>query len=277
MLKIFPNDEELNRFAAEKFIEIGSEAVEERGFFTVALAGGSTPKSLYRLLASEECRNHLDWSSVFFFFGDERNVAPDNEESNFRMANENLFLPLVLYRLEQPRLARTSKTPRSPTFMPPRLVDSQQSEPLFGTIISWQTPGDAGKIAAKYEKTIVNTFNLSENEFPRFDLILLGMGADGHTASLFPFSAALKETRKIAVANPVEKLNTIRLTLTFPVINNAANVIFLVKGADKAETLREVLEGKREPQKYPSQSVQPRDGDLYWLIESEAAGLLSAK
>lgn len=275
MLKVYPNDEEFNRSAAEKFVEIGNEALEERGFFTVALAGGSTPKSLYQTLASEEFRDKLDWASVFFFFGDERNIAHDNEESNLRMAEQNLFLPLVKYRLEQPRRARMPKTPRSPTFAPPRLVDSQRDEPLFGTMIPWQTPhDDADKIAADYEKVIRNTFHLSENEFPRFDLILLGMGADGHTASLFPYTDALNETKKIAVANKVEKLDITRLTFTFPVINNARNVIFLVKGDGKAETLREVLRGEFQWEKFPAQNVKPNNGELFWLVDGAAARFL---
>jgi 6-phosphogluconolactonase len=275
MIKIFSNGKELNRFAAEKFVEIGNEAIEDRGFFSLALAGGSTPKSLYQLLASEEFRDKLDWASVFFFFGDERNVAPDDDESNFRMAEQNLFLPLVKYRLEHPHTAQTPKTPRSPTFPVHRLVDPQRNESLFGIMYRWQTPGEnTEEIAADYEKAIRKFFNLSDNEFPRFDLILLGMGDDGHTASLFPFTEALKETKKIAVANKVEKLETTRLTLTFPVINNARNVIFLVKGEDKAETLRRVLRGEFEPEKFPSQNVKPEDGSLFWLVDLAAARFL---
>ncbi|HQU86898.1 MAG TPA: 6-phosphogluconolactonase, partial [Pyrinomonadaceae bacterium] len=121
---------------------------------------------------------------------------------------------------------------------------------------------------------IIKFFNLRENEFPRFDLILLGMGNDGHTASLFPFTKALNEKSKIAVENSVEKLNTTRLTLTFPVINNARNVIFLVAGEEKAETLREVLEGEIQPEKLPSQSVNLENGNLYWLIDKNVAKLL---
>jgi 6-phosphogluconolactonase len=245
MIKIFPNFDELNFFAAEKFIAVGNEAIEQRGRFAVALAGGSTPKSVYQLLASKEFAGKINWKKVYFFFGDERNVLPDDQESNYKMARENLF----------------------------RLLDIKEQN-----VFRWQTELiDAGKIAADYEQKIKNFFGLSADEFPRFDLILLGMGDDGHTASLFPFTTALDERKKIAVNNRVEKLNTDRLTLTFPAINNAANIMFLIKGADKAESLREVLEGKNfEPEKFPSQSVQPRDGDLYWLIEREAARLLSA-
>jgi len=240
MIKIFDDAEHLNRFAAEKFVEIANEAIANNGSFAVALAGGSTPKSLYRLLAGKEFKNKIDWSKVFFFFGDERNVAPDNAESNFRMAYANLFSPLQI-----------------------------AEENIF----RWQTElEDARLIAQEYEKTLSGFF---KTRFPQFDLFLLGMGDDGHTASLFPFTQALNETERIAVANPVEKLDTIRFTLTFPVINNARNVVFLVKGADKAETLRAVLRGEFQPEKYPAQNVEPIDGNLFWLIDREAAGLLN--
>lgn len=242
MLKVFSNVEELNHFAAERFAEIGRDAIEKRDRFIVALAGGSTPKALYRLLSSEKYKDKVDWSSVFFFFGDERNVLPDDSESNFRMANENLFEPLEIY--EQ-------------------------------NIFRWETEfEDAAVIANDYETKIIDFFDLRENELPKFDLILLGMGDDGHTASLFPFTGALNETARIAVENKVEKLNTNRLTLTFPAINNAENVFFLVKGADKNETLKQVLEGDFEPLKFPSQNVQPTSGNLLWLVDSEAAELL---
>jgi len=241
MLKIFPNIEELNNFAAQKFVEIANGAIEKRGQFKVALAGGSTPKSLYRLLSSENFRDKIDWTKVYFFFGDERNVLPDDEESNFKMANENLFKPL--------------KTKGA-------------------NIFRWQSElEDAEKIVADYAEKINGFFKSRQNP-PRFDLILLGMGADGHTASLFPFTEALSETDKIAVANYVEKLQTTRLTLTFPVINNAKNVIFLVAGEEKAETLKAVLEGEFEPQKLPSQNVRPKDGNLFWLIDKNVAKLL---
>jgi 6-phosphogluconolactonase len=242
MIKIFPNIEELNNFAAEKFVEIAKDSIEMRGVFSVALAGGSTPKALYRLLASNEFRDKIDWSKVFFFFGDERNVLPDDADSNFRMADENLFKPLTI-----------------------------KAENIF----RWQTElGEAEIIAENYEQTIRAFFNLAENGLPRFDLILLGMGADGHTASLFPFTEALRETEKIAAANFVEKLQTTRLTLTFPVVNNARNVIFLAAGEEKAETLKAVLEGEFAPEKLPSQNVRPKEGKLYWLIDKNVAKLL---
>lgn len=238
-IKISDSIEDLNRFAAESIVETANQSIEKRGQFTIALAGGSTPKSLYQLLAGDEFKNKIDWSKVFFFFGDERNVLPENEESNFRMANENLFAPL------------------------------QVSEK---NVFRWQTElKDAQEIAGKYQQAAKKFFALDDKELPRFDIILLGMGDDGHTASLFPFTVGLDEKEKIAVANPVEKLNTTRLTLTFPVINNARNVIFLVKGADKAEILKAVLEGEFQPDKLPSQNVKPVNGNLFWLIDKEAA------
>lgn len=244
---------ELNQIAAEKFVSIAQRAIDENEKFTVALSGGSTPKSLYRLLTTEDFKTRIDWSKTFFFFGDERNVSPDDAESNFRMANENLLKPL---RINEKNIFR------------------------------WKTEiKDAEKIAQDYEETIKEFFDLKESstlntgvsdnsEFPRFDLILLGMGDDGHTASLFPFTAALRETKKIAVANQVEKLKTNRLTLTFPVINNSANVFFLVSGESKAKTLKEVFCGEFQPDKFPAQNVRLKQGSLYWLIDEKAALVL---
>lgn len=244
-LKIFPTVEELNRFAADKFIEIGNAAIEKRNEFTVALAGGSTPKSLYQLLAGENYKNEIDWNSVFFFFGDERNVLPDDAESNFRMANENLFEPLGIN---------------------------------VENIFHWNTEFEVPDVIAKdYETKIIDFFDTAENEFPVFDLILLGMGDDGHTASLFPFTDALKENEKIVVENQVEKLAAWRYTFTFPAINNASNVMFLVKGEEKAGTLKNVLEGEFQPAKFPSQNVKPASGNLFWLADESAANFLSGK
>lgn len=242
IVNIYQNFEILSRTAAEKFVNFANEAIRERGRFTVALAGGSTPKSLYQLLKSESFKDKLDWEKVFFFFGDERNVSPDDAESNFKMVSENLFEPL--------------NTPAE-------------------NIFRWQTElKDAEKIAEEYEQTIKGFFNLSANEFPKFDLVLLGMGDDGHTASLFPFTEALNETEKIAVANYVEKLQTTRLTLTFPAINKSVNIIFLVSGGNKAEILCEVLEGDFQPERFPSQNIKPENGSIYWLVEEDAAKML---
>jgi len=238
MIKIFPNFEELTEFAAEKFVALAKTAIKERGQFTVSLSGGSTPKALYELLASDRFKDEIYWKNVRFFFGDERNVLPDEDESNFLMVNEALFLPLNI---------------------------------SADKIYRWHTEIEPPEnIAADYAEHIENFFK----GFPKFDLMLLGMGDDGHTASLFPYTAALKETAKSACANFVEKLNTTRLTLTFPVINCADNVVFLVKGTDKSEVLKSVLEGEFQPEKFPSQLVKPESGELLWLIDETAAALL---
>ncbi len=242
MIKIFTNLEELNVFAAKEFIALGRAAIEQNSKLTVALAGGSTPKSLYQLLATEEFRRQIDWSKVFFFFGDERNVLPDAEESNYRMARENLLKPLDIAENQSFR---------------------------------WQTElEDADKIAADYEEKIKTFFNLADNEFPRFDLILLGIGDDGHTASLFPFTKALNEIGKIVTANWVEKFRAMRLTFTFATINNASNVIFLAHGAAKAEVLPKILEGDSHPEKFPAQNVKLKNGRLLWLLDEKAANNL---
>ncbi len=204
--------QDISKLAAEKFIEIANDSIAKRGRFTVALSGGSTPKSLYKLLAGEKFNHKLDWSKVFFFFGDERDVMPGAKESNLGLARRYLFTPKKIdYRINVHRWLTELK--------------------------------DVKQTAEFYEQDIKTFFD----GFPRFDLIFLGMGADGHTASLFPFTEALHETDKIAVENWVEKLQTWRFTLTFPTINNARNIIFIIAGQDKAETLREVLEGEFQP------------------------------
>jgi 6-phosphogluconolactonase len=239
MIKTFSNIEELSNFAAEKFVEIGNEAIKKHGKFTVALAGGSTPRSLYQLLVSDDFKNKIDWQKAFFFFGDERDVSPASNQSNFKMANEILFKPLEIQKTN---------------------------------IFRWQTEIiNAVEVAEQYEKYVRKFFKLEPGEFPRFDLILLGMGDDGHTASLFPHTKVLLETSKIAAAEMIKKLNSNRLTLTFPTINNASNIIFLVSGENKAKTLQKVLEAEFQPEKFPSQGVKPTKGKLIWLIDEAAA------
>lgn len=235
--------QDLFHAAAEEFIRAASEAVEKRGRFAVALAGGSTPKSLYALLAAN-ASSSLPWSQMFFFFGDERHVPPDHPDSNYRMANESLF----------------SKAP-----IPPGNVFRMPTE----------NP-DTDAVAAAYEQTLRNFFSAKPGEFPSFDLILLGMGPDGHTASLFPETAALEERSRLVVANWVEKLKTSRITLTLPVLNAARCVTFLVSGTDKAPALHQVLEGDGPGEKYPSKLVQPERGKLIWFVDRAAASELSS-
>ena len=227
------------RGAAERFVELGQAAIDARGCFSVGLAGGSTPKRTYELLASEAYREQLNWSKVHIFFGDERCVPPDHSESNYRMANEAL-------------ISRVS--------IPPPNVHR-----INGL-------GDAVANASLYEDELRTFFNPAS--WPRFDLVLLGMGDDGHTASLFPGTKALAERQAWVVANWVEKVGAFRITLTAPAINHAANIAFLVTGATKAERLLEVLRGALDPEKLPSQLIQPLDGSLFWLVDKAAAGRL---
>jgi 6-phosphogluconolactonase len=235
----FPTPAELFQSAAEQFLTLAKDAIQARGKFTVALSGGSTPKNLYSLLATLP---DIPWDKIYFFFGDERDVAPDDPESNYRMVNEALF----------------SKAP-----IPEENIFRVHTEVK-----------NAETAALEYEQTIQKFFGLKPGEFPRFDLIFLGMGPDGHTASLFPGSAALKETRRIFVANWVEKFKTYRLTLTLPVINHAACVTFLVVGHDKAPMVRQVLQEKQRD--LPSSQIQPTNGDLVWLMDAAAATGLAA-
>ncbi len=221
---------------------IGNQAIKEKDRFTVVLAGGTTPKSLYQVLSSDEFRDRIDWEKICFFFGDERDVSPISAMSNFKLANDFLLKPLKI------------PTPN---------------------IVRWHTEIiNASEVAETYQRTLTKFFNLEKGEFPRFDLIFLGMGDDGHTASLFPHTEAIGETKELAVLNYIEKLRADRLTLTFPVINNAANVIFMVSGENKAKVLHEVLEGAENFEKYPSQNVKLNDGELFWLVDEKAAAKL---
>jgi len=247
-IEVLANAGDLFHAAAEEFVRVGRTAIGAQGRFTVALAGGSTPKALYSLLAANYAS--FAWNRVFLFFGDERHVPPTDPQSNYRMVNESLVTKIAI-----------------------------PSENVFRVLT--ENP-DANAAAADYESRLRRFFELrpeirSETrppEFPRFDLILLGMGPDGHTASLFPDSAALDEQSRLVVANWVAKFNTHRITFTFPVLNRAAEVMFLASGADKAEMLRQVLEGKNTPP-LPSQRVQPSDGKLLWMLDEPAAAKLT--
>lgn len=241
-LRIVDDLRGLSQAAAEEFFTQAIGTVRANGLFTVALSGGSTPKSLYSLLATN-FHDQLPWDKMFFFWGDERHVPPDNSESNYRMAHEVLL----------------SKVP-----VPADNVFRVPAE-----------NADANQAAADYEATLRKFFQLSAGALPRFDLILLGMGPDGHTASLFPKTIALQEKSRLAVANWIDKFKAHRITLTLPVLNNAAVVNFLVGGADKAETLREVLEGTQPPEMFPSKLIHPTNGRLMWMVDQAAAGVLS--
>ncbi|MGH9513533.1 MAG: 6-phosphogluconolactonase [Terriglobales bacterium] len=239
-IRILKTPADLFRAAATEFSDLANEAVRNRGRFCVALSGGSTPRSLYTLLASGAVP--VPWQNVCIFFGDERHVPPDDAESNYRMANE----------------AMLSKVP----------IPSQN---IFRIPAEEK---DSQAVATAYEQTLISFFGLKNGEFPRFDLILLGLGPEGHTASLFPGSSALQEKKRLVVSNWVEKFHTDRITLTLPAINDAAEIIFLVSGEEKAGILRQVLEG--EPGKLPAQLIRPGDGKLVWLLDQAAASELSA-
>jgi len=238
-VRVLPDSAVLSRAAADEFLRTARSAIESRARFTVALAGGSTPKAIFGLLAADEAagRNKLPWDKVQVFFGDERHVPPGHPDSNYRMANEALL----------------SKVP-----LPPANVHRIHAE--LG----------AARAATKYENELRSVFSARAGEVPRFDLIMLGMGLDGHTASLFPGGAALKERVSLVSANWVEKFNSHRITFTYPLLNAAAEVMFVVGGADKADMLRNVLRGDPTGQTYPAQDVRPVSGRLLWLVDGAA-------
>jgi 6-phosphogluconolactonase len=235
-VRVFGSPQELFRASAEKFCAVGSEAIQTRGKFSVALSGGSTPRGLHQELVTD-FSSKLAWHKVFFFWGDERHVPPDSSDSNYRMAKETLLSKLPI--------------PAENIFrIPSELADAKEA-------------------AKKYEQTLEKFFRPDQNSFPRFDFILLGMGPDGHTASLFPGTAALEEKDRFVAANWVEKLNTFRITLTYPVLNSAAAVMFLVSGDEKAEMVRRAL--KEPAANLPCQRVRPEPGELLWYLDKGAA------
>lgn len=244
-IHIFPDGPAIAKRAAQAILQAAAVAVQQSGTFSIALAGGSTPKTLYSLLVSDSVtKAQVPWNKMAAFFGDERNVGPDDPESNFRMAKEYLI----------------SKSPLKP-------------EQVFR--IKGEYP-DTEKAALEYENAIKAHFKLSEGQMPRFEVVLLGMGSEGHTLSLFPGTKAQRETKRIVVRNWVGKLYTERITLTAAAVNNAANVIFMVTGADKALALKGVLEGPVEPEQLPAQMIQPKNGKLLWLVDANAGSKLSA-
>jgi 6-phosphogluconolactonase len=241
-VQIFPEAGALTHRAAEEFLKSVAEAVAQKGAFTVALAGGSTPKALYSQLADEPLRSQIPWEKLHFFFGDERHAPPDGAESNFRMANEALF-------------SKGAIKPEQITRIKGEYADTE-------------------KAALEYEQALRAYFKLKVGEYPRFDLVLLGMGEEGHTLSLFPGTKALHATDRIVVRNWVGKLYTERITLTATAANHASRVIFMVTRADKAPALKAVLEGPYEPEQLPAQLIQPASGKLLWLVDQAAGSML---
>ncbi len=240
---VFADIQALTMAAARRFAQLAINAVKDHGVFAVALSGGSTPKVLYRLMATDKAiRSKIPWSKIHFFFGDERHVPPDHPESNFRMANEAMFQPLPARPLHIHR--------------------------VLGELAS------ASMAAEQYEADLSEFFEpraLLDEGFPRFDLIFLGMGPDGHTASLFPHSAGLRETTRWVVANWVEQFKTDRITMTFPVLNAAAEVVLFVSGPEKAPVLANVLNQDGGGPRFPVQSVRPGHGIKRWMLDAPAA------
>ncbi|HSF25692.1 MAG TPA: 6-phosphogluconolactonase [Blastocatellia bacterium] len=250
-VRVYRDPAEVALKAARRFARLADQYVVGCGRFTIALSGGSTPRAMNSLLAAPPFVDTVPWSSIFFFWGDERCVPPDHEDSNYRMARETLL----------------SKVP-------------VPEENIFR--IPAEHP-DHQRAAEEYEATLKSFFlkiapktsTAPLPSVPRFDLILLGMGPDGHTASLFPNTTALHADDRIVVANYVDKLEAHRITLTTRTINNARNVTFIAAGEDKAEPLKQVLEGSPQPEVYPSQLIHPQNGSLLWMVDEAAARLLS--
>lgn len=240
-IQILADCEALSRAAAEAFCELAQAAVKERGRFSVALSGGSTPRDFYALLANPDApyRDQLAWENLHFFWGDERHVPPDHVDSNYRMAHEALL----------------SKAP-----VPSENVHRIQAE-----------MPDAEAAAQAYEEELRRFFQPPADQPPRFDLVLMGLGPDGHTASLFPQTAALHEKRRWVVANWVQKLHAHRITLTSPVLCCAGEARFLVAGGDKAIALRDVLHGPYHPDQWPAQIFRNCSAHVVWTIDQLAA------
>jgi 6-phosphogluconolactonase len=235
--------------AAELFQTAAERAIEARGVFSVALSGGSTPRGLYSRLASQPYGLALPWDDIHIFWVDERSVPPEHPESNYRLAFQYL-------------LAR----------MPVPLENIHRIKAELGTQAA----------ANDYEDVVRGFFHLpaeaSEGgELGTFDLVYLGMGEDGHTASLFPGTPALQEKKRWVAANHVERLDSWRITLTAPAINQARQVVFLVTGDTKRMRVREVLQGPNQPDELPAQLIQPAIGELIWLVDDQAGSFLSIK
>ncbi|UCE62903.1 MAG: 6-phosphogluconolactonase [Nitrospirota bacterium] len=237
-----PDFEGLVRVAAQHIVNVSQETIANHGQMAFALAGGSTPKKLYSLLAGDPFRSQIPWGSIHFFWGDERHVPPDHQDSNYRMAREALLAHVPV-----------------PDDHVHRIPSEMQN---------------AEEAADSYERELREYFQLAPGQNPRFDLILLGLGPDGHTASLFPGTPAVHDTTRLVAAPWVKKFSTFRITLTPAILNKADHVMFLVSGQDKAEALRSVLEGPYQPEVFPAQVIHPAQGQLIWLVDKEAAGCL---
>jgi 6-phosphogluconolactonase len=239
---IVPDPDALAEAAARLIADTAADAIDARGRFMWALAGGATPRATYERLVLPPFRERVDWRRTWVFFGDERAVPPDHPDSNYRMAHETLL----------------SKVP-----IPAAQVLRMRGEAT-----------DSEVAAAEYARVLADAFGTRRGELPRFDLVLLGMGVDGHAASLFPGSPVVREVfRTVAAVHVAAASIPQRLTLTLPVLNAAARVVFLVAGPEKAKVVKAVL---GEPATLPAAMVRPDDGELVWLLDRAAAAQLSA-
>lgn len=243
--RVYDGTDALSRAAAEHFLEAAQSAVAARGKARIAVSGGNTPKRTFELLANpaEQFAKAMPWEQVELYFVDERCVPPDDKDSNYRMTREALLEKVPL---------------------------------KAGHVFRIEGEVEPELAAARYETVIRSQFRLEGAEAPRFDVLALGMGDDGHTASIFPYTAAIHELGRVAVANHVPQKNTWRVTLTWPVIVEARDVFFLIGGKDKADPLHRVLQGSYDPETLPSQLIQPKNGKLLMLLDRDAASLLPA-
>jgi 6-phosphogluconolactonase len=243
--RISPTPAAVAQAAAQLFADTAASAVQARGRARIAISGGTTPKAMFALLAdpAQPFLKQVPWDKLDLYWVDERCVPPTDADSNYRMTNETLL----------------SKVPLAP----------EHIHRMEGEL-------DPAVAAARYESTIRNSFRLEGAETPTFDLVLLGMGDDGHTASLFPHTEAINDLTDIVTANHVPQKDTWRITLTWPVINQGREVAFLIEGAAKAQVLHDVLLGPYQPETYPSQIIRPASGRLTFLLDSAAASKLPA-
>jgi len=240
-IEIFPDPMELTLAAAALFTARAAEAVSVRGRFAAALSGGKTPVAIYTLLAKAPFSSQIPWARSHLFWGDEHCVPPDHGNSNYRMTREFLLDHVPI---------------------PPTNIHRMPGEM------------DPAEAAARYEGQLRDFFASRGDSPPAFDFILLGLGEDGHTASLFPGTRSIRESARWVVGHYVDAQKGWRITLTPPVINAARMVVFIVSGAGKAAVVKEILEGPLRPDTLPAQVVRPAGGDLVWMLDREAAALL---
>lgn len=245
-LRIVSDSRELALAAAETFTRCCEETLRQQETAAVALSGGSTPRQFLSLLAENASfSERMPWDQIHCFQVDERHVPPDHPDSNFRMLREALFRPAQVPRQQIHR------------------IRAEEDDP--------QSAADA------YERDLKNFFRLRPKQLPRFDCVVLGMGADGHTASIFPGSGALRERERLVVTERIEALQAFRITLSLPVINNAASVIVLASGGEKAAALAAVFEGRNSRSDLPAQRIRPAQGTVLWIVDRAAAAQLRGK